>query len=192
MRTLIPLVAFIVASIVFSATPVRTMRVAIQGSGISAATCARLLSKGGHDVTVFEAGRGPGGRMSTRRASPSGKKGTDAAAEYQWDHGAQYFSPKSEAFAHVVDDWCTQGFAAAWDQGHHCLWSKQGGVVPDPKAALATRYVGSPGMNAIPKGLLEGVSRRFGTRAKARQGGDGVAWLLENGIPEPYTLNPKP
>lgn len=188
MRTLSPLFAVLVASMVFFATPVRSMRVAIQGSGISAATCAKLLSQNGHDVTVFEAGRGPGGRMSTRRASPTGTKGADAAVDFQWDHGAQYFSPKTEAFARVIDDWCALGFAAAWE-GHHCMWSEQGGVVPDAKAALATRYVGRPGMNAIPKGLLEGVIQRFQTRAVARRGRDGVAWLLEHGNPKPESLN---
>jgi len=39
----------------------RSMRVAIQGSGVAAAACARRL-RATHDVTVFESGRGPGGR----------------------------------------------------------------------------------------------------------------------------------
>jgi len=81
------------------APAVHGMRIAIQGSGVSAAAAAERLAKK-HDVTVFEAGRGPGGRMSTRRAE-----------NYQWDHGAQYFTPKTEAFARAVDEWEERGNA---------------------------------------------------------------------------------
>ena len=72
-------------------------RVSPQGSGISAAAAAQRLAVK-HDVTVFESGRGPGGRMSTRRAE-----------SYQWDHGAQYFTPKTEGFARAVDEWQARG-----------------------------------------------------------------------------------
>mmetsp|Transcript_40112 Transcript_40112/g.93612 ORF Transcript_40112/g.93612 Transcript_40112/m.93612 type:complete len:376 (-) Transcript_40112:52-1179(-) len=146
-----------------------TMRIAIQGSGVAAAACAqRLQAK--HAVTVFESGRGPGGRMSTRRAR-----------EFQWDHGAQYFSPKSEPFARVVDDWVARRWCAAWT-GAHCVWSVESGVSEDPKAASA-RYVGSPGMNAICKGLLEGegIDTRYETRAVAKpRGGGSGGWILQH------------
>ncbi|CAE8631247.1 unnamed protein product, partial [Polarella glacialis] len=144
----------------------QSMRIAILGSGISAASCAQLLSKK-HAVTVFEDGRGPGGRMSTRRSG-----------SYQWDHGAQYFSPKSEAFARVVDDWRARGLCERWE-GTHCLWSAAGGLSPDPKAEKSKRFVGSPGMNAIAKGLLEGIETRFETRALARRSGN--SWVLQHG-----------
>jgi len=72
-------------------------------------------------VTVFEAGRGPGGRMSTRRSQ-----------DYQWDHGAQYFSPKTPAFAQQVEEWCKRGLCEAWG-GEHSLWTAEGGVSLDPK-----------------------------------------------------------
>jgi predicted NAD/FAD-dependent oxidoreductase len=53
----------------------------------------------------------------------------------------------------------------------------------DPKATRR-RFVGSPGMNAVSKGLLSGVATRFQTRARARRqraeaGGTG-GWALEN------------
>ena len=74
--------------------PASALRVAVQGSGMASATVARLLSAS-HDVTVFEAGRGPGGRMSTRRAR-----------DFQWDHGAQYFCPETEEFATLYNRRC--------------------------------------------------------------------------------------
>jgi len=110
--------------------------------------------------------------MSTRRSDG-----------YQWDHGAQYFSPKTDAFSVAVSEWVEQGWCDAW-AGEHCVWSSEGGVSPDPKAAAALRYVGTPGMNAICRGLLDGVEARYETRAVAmRRGGGGGAdrgWVLEH------------
>jgi len=167
-----PVSLLIVFTMATVTTKVRAMRIAIQGSGISAATCAEILNEK-HDVTVFESGRGPGGRMSTRRAEP-----------YQFDHGAQYFSPKTEAFAEVVDDWCARGLSEVWE-GQHCGWSPDSGVVLNPKAQTSKWYVGTPGMNAISRGLLAGVSTSFETRAVAQRNKDGggskSAWKMMHG-----------
>jgi len=51
--------------------------VIVVGAGLAGATAARLLVAAGHAVAVFDKGRGPGGRLSTRRVD-------DAA----FDHGA--------------------------------------------------------------------------------------------------------
>ena len=59
----------------------------IIGSGISGATIANLLSKK-HTVVLFDKARGPGGRASFKRLK--GKIG--------FDHGTQYFSPKTKEF----------------------------------------------------------------------------------------------
>ncbi|MQL77155.1 hypothetical protein Taro_009556, partial [Colocasia esculenta] len=45
-------------------------KVAVVGCGISGASCASMLAGRGLSVTVFESGRGPGGRMSQRRFPP--------------------------------------------------------------------------------------------------------------------------
>ncbi|MDA3948468.1 MAG: FAD-dependent oxidoreductase [Spirochaeta sp.] len=52
--------------------------IAIIGAGISGLTAARELKRNGCAVTVFERGRGPGGRAARRRAD-----------EWSFDHGAQ-------------------------------------------------------------------------------------------------------
>ena len=57
------------------------------GSGISGATIANLLSKK-HSVDLYDKARGIGGRSSFKRLDE--KRG--------FDHGAQYFSPKSLEF----------------------------------------------------------------------------------------------
>ena len=40
------------------------MQVAIIGAGMAGLTCASRLAEAGHDVAVFDKGRGPGGRMA--------------------------------------------------------------------------------------------------------------------------------
>ena len=55
--------------------------------GISGATIANLLNKK-HTVILFDKARGPGGRSSFKRIK--GKIG--------FDHGTQYFSPKTKEF----------------------------------------------------------------------------------------------
>ncbi|MDP3490273.1 MAG: FAD-dependent oxidoreductase, partial [Phenylobacterium sp.] len=43
------------------------MKIAIIGAGMAGLSCAEALSDAGHAVQVLDKGRGPGGRMSTRR-----------------------------------------------------------------------------------------------------------------------------
>ncbi len=53
------------------------MDVAVIGAGLAGLTCARVLSDAGLVVEVFDKGRGPGGRVATRRGAFGG-----------YDHGA--------------------------------------------------------------------------------------------------------
>jgi predicted NAD/FAD-dependent oxidoreductase len=57
----------------------QTSSAAVIGAGISGLICARTLAQHGWLVTVFEKGRGVGGRMAVRR--------TEAGLAF--DHGAQ-------------------------------------------------------------------------------------------------------
>ncbi|WP_333927659.1 FAD-dependent oxidoreductase [Sphingomonas sp. LR55] len=43
------------------------MRIGIVGAGMAGLSCAQALRRQGHAVVLFDKGRGPGGRMSTRR-----------------------------------------------------------------------------------------------------------------------------
>ncbi len=111
------------------------MKIAIIGAGLSGLTLAHRLSEV-HDVDVFEKARGPGGRMSTRRAAP-----------YAFDHGAQYFTAQSERFQAFIGGLEAQGLVAKWPQD--ILLTGGAGVSDKPK------YVAQPGMNAICKHLAE-------------------------------------
>ena len=144
--------------------PASALRVAVQGSGMASATVARLLSAS-HDVTVFEAGRGPGGRTSSRR--------TDLG---HFDHGASYFAPKTDAFAKTVEEWVAAGAAAEW-RGRFGTLSKGAFQLDDD---APPRYVGTPRMSAIPRHLLahERITCVYGTRVKGADFDDG--WTLRD------------
>ena len=112
--------------------------VAIIGAGLAGLTAAHELSK--HtEVTIFEKARGVGGRMATRRASP-----------YAFDHGAQYFTARSEPFRKFLSPLIKNGLVSNWSathaefEGTHLVRKRrwdQG----------ESHYVAVPGMNALAK-----------------------------------------
>ena len=139
--------------------------VAIIGAGLSGLTCARELAEGGVAVRVFEKARGPGGRMSTRRAG-----------DRRFDHGAQYFTVRDDRFKRAVDSWCRQGIVAPWTGRIAAIANGTG----FRKASRVPRFVGVPGMNAVCRCLALGldVSYETGIEILNREG-DG--WALKDG-----------
>ncbi len=144
-------------------------RVAVVGAGISGLTAASRLARGGCAVTVYETGRGPGGRTSTRRAGPDG-------AGWQFDHGAQYFSAKDPAFRAIVEDWRAEGLVAEWTGVFGTLDATTGTFVREDPQETKERWVGTPSMNAIAKGLSRraGISLVTSRRVTSFEGGPGV------------------
>ncbi len=69
--------------------------IAIIGAGLAGIAAARALIARGHAVTIFDKGRGPGGRLATRRIEAEGRK-------LQFDHGAQYLRAESAEFASAL------------------------------------------------------------------------------------------
>jgi renalase len=115
------------------------MKIAIIGAGLAGLACAEALRAHGRIVNLFDKGRGPGGRMSTRRVAT-------ALGEAQFDHGAQYFTARDPAFASLVALWETQGIAARWP------------------AAGPEAWVGTPAMNAPIKALAAQHNVAWGVR----------------------------
>ncbi len=140
----------------------KTGRVAVIGAGVAGLTAARNLARAGWDVVVFEKARGVGGRTSTRRS--------EAAA---FDHGAQYFTCRTDAFAHQVEDWCRRGVAAAWCAPIKTL----GGGVSSATRKASRRYVGVPGMSALAGDLAKELEVECGRRI-ARIEGSATRWIL--------------
>lgn len=129
-------------------TPRTDDRVAIIGAGLSGLTCARALTDEGLDVKVIEKARGPGGRMSTRRAD-----------DWQFDHGAQYFTARDPEFSQQVDSWRHLGLVEKWAARIAVL--DHGSI--EVKGDSAERYVGVPGMNAICRHLAAGLNVAYRT-----------------------------
>jgi renalase len=100
------------------------MNFAIIGAGMAGLSCADVLKAAGHTVALYDKGRGPGGRMSTRRIQTS-------LGEVSFDHGAQYFTVRDPDFRQLTETWKDAGVAAPW-------------LVVAPDA-----WVGLPGMNAV-------------------------------------------
>jgi renalase len=125
------------------------MNIAIIGAGLAGLTLARRLAPS-HKVIVFEKARGPGGRMSTRRATP-----------YAFDHGAQYFTAETAAFETFIKQLEREGRVAQWPK----QLALSGGARVSDKA----KYVAVPGMNAICKHLAEGLDLRTQTQVEGLQ-----------------------
>lgn len=125
------------------------MRVGIVGAGIAGLLAGRQLSASGHDVVLFDKGRSPGGRLATRRIG-------DAT----FDHGAQFFTVRSERFERVVEQWIADDVVVEWCRGFS---------EPDGHP----RYVGRLGMNSIAKHLASGLDVRSASLVFSLHAGAG-------------------
>jgi len=129
--------------------------VIIIGAGIAGLAAARRLRENGVSVTVYDKGRGIGGRCATRRWNGA-----------TFDHGAQYFTVRDDSFKAVIDQAVADGAVVEWCQG----FVKETGM---PRDDGHPRYRGEPGMTAFPKWLAQGVNTHTGhpvTRV-TREGG---------------------
>ena len=84
------------------------------GSGISGATIANLLNKR-HTVDLYDKARGLGGRSSFKRLDK--KRG--------FDHGSQYFSPKSIEFQGFTKRLVEKKVLKIWTGDHKFLSKKK-------------------------------------------------------------------
>jgi hypothetical protein len=121
----------------------KTSSVAVIGGGIAGLTCARTLTDHGYDVTVFDKGRSPGGRTSTRRVE----------SEMAFDHGAQYFTVLTPNFLRLVEALMAKGCVARWDGRIVNLKKNMA-----KEASHELRFVGVPGMSSVASHLAEGLS----------------------------------
>jgi hypothetical protein len=141
------------------------MRVGVVGAGMAGLMAGRSLQDAGHFVVLFDKGRSPGGRLATRRIGAA-----------TLDHGAQFFTARSEVFARLVDEWRRSGLVEEWcrgfglDDGH-------------------PRFAVNGGMNALAKHLAGPLDVRveslvFALRATTGSGGPAWAIGLDDGTQE--------
>lgn len=129
------------------------MRVGIVGAGMAGLACAEVLKEQGLDVRLFDKGRGPGGRMSTRRIStPLG--------EASFDHGAQYFTARDPDFVKAVSSWERCGLVAPW------------------LAVASDAWVGVPAMSSIVGDLAHRHQVAFKKHVRSLEVKDGKWFCL--------------
>ena len=131
----------------------------IIGAGVSGLLAANKLHEAGWRVMVLDKGRGVGGRMATRRFDGG-----------SFDHGAQFFTARSDEFKEMVQGWQGAGAAREWSRG----FADAGG---NPKEDGHPRYRGAEGMTSVPKHLARGLDVRTGEKV-VRVDEDGGTWRL--------------
>jgi renalase len=117
------------------------MRVVVIGAGIAGLVAARDLTTVGAEVLVIERASSVGGRMATRRIG-------DATL----DHGAQFFTVRTPAFARRADDWVERGLARIWSHGFG---------IDDGYP----RFIATNGMNSLAKDLARDLNVECSTMA---------------------------
>ena len=125
--------------------------IAIIGAGLSGLTCAKHLSLSSK-VTIFEKSRGVSGRMSTRYAG-----------EYEFDHGAQYFTARHPDFKSCILEAISEGHIAPWTG--LALYDKGQGKFETDRGS--DRFVAVPRMNSWAKSLAKGLNIELGVRIKS-------------------------
>lgn len=117
--------------------------VIIVGAGLSGLLAAREVQQRGHSAILLDKGASVGGRLATRRIGSG-----------QADHGAQFFTVRSDRFQQEVDAWLAAELLFEWARG----WSDGSlhRVIPNGHP----RYGVHGGMNALAKHLAVGLDVR--------------------------------
>ncbi len=131
-------------------------KILIIGAGMSGLSAARELQNSGHEVVVVDKGRGIGGRMATRRFAGG-----------RFDHGAQFFTTRSDEFKAATQNWRSENVAHHWFDG-----------TPTPDQPIKDdghpRYCGNDGMTGIGKHLMSGLNVQLGHEIETLARANGV------------------
>ncbi|MGO1246539.1 MAG: NAD(P)/FAD-dependent oxidoreductase [Oceanisphaera sp.] len=125
--------------------------IAIIGAGLAGLTLAREL-RDQAEISLFEKARGLGGRMSTRRN-----------ATHQWDHGAQFFTARSQAFTSLLAPFIDAGTVVEWQPNIITLSPSD---KPFKRPWFEPHYVAAPGMNFLLKAMSDGLNIQLSTRVE--------------------------
>ncbi|WP_457807442.1 NAD(P)/FAD-dependent oxidoreductase [Kushneria sp. EE4] len=138
--------------------------IAIAGAGMAGLAAARALQQTGRNVQIFDKGRRPGGRMSSR-----------CNAHGLFDLGAQYFTVRDPDFARVVADFEQRGIVAQWPQavahGENGQWQVRHPEHP--------RYSGRPSMAALTDAMAEPLTLHQNVRVTSLTR-EPSGWVLKD------------
>ena len=143
------------------------MNIAIIGAGLSGLTAAHVL-KDHASIEIFEKSRGVSGRMSTRRAEP-----------YLFDHGAQFFTAKTDQFQKFLLPAIREGVVKPWIA--RFVEFKKNSIIKNKQwDQCQPHYVAVPGMNALGKYLIQDVKCHLGVSVKTLLKKNGK-WHVKDG-----------
>lgn len=125
-------------------------RIAIIGAGLAGVTLAHRL-RGRAEIVLVEKSRGVAGRMSTRRQD-----------DFTFDHGAQYFTIRDQAFAEVLAPLIRDGVVAQW-RTRFATAAADGGL--EDRAMASPPMVATPSMTGLVKALAGELDLRLGAEA---------------------------
>ncbi|SEL78579.1 NAD(P)/FAD-dependent oxidoreductase [Halomonas daqiaonensis] len=144
--------------------PQPSVSTAIIGAGIAGLACGQALHSAGLAVRLFDKGRGPGGRMSSRHLPGA-----------VVDLGAQFFSVRDPAFRRRVTGWQEAGHVDLWPDAFWQVtetgWKRHRDNVE--------RFIGTPRMSAVTRRLAEGLEVVTGTRIERLEEQAGQWWLVD-------------
>jgi renalase len=139
------------------------MEIAIIGAGISGLVIANKL-KDFANITVFEKARSVGGRISTRYDDV-----------FEFDHGAQFFTAKTESFKQFVKTLLEAGYISEWRANFVEIENCH--ISDSRKWENFPHYVGVPRMNSVAKYLAQNINVKTRTEVKNLKKQDGK-WSL--------------
>lgn len=123
-------------------------KIAIIGSGIAGLTLAHKLQAYA-DVEIFDKAQRVGGRLASR-----------SACSFNFDHGAQFFTVKTQRFAQFIQPLIEQRVIERWD-AKFVEFSGSKSIARRQWNADYPHYVGSPDMQAIAETLAKPLTIQF-------------------------------
>jgi predicted NAD/FAD-dependent oxidoreductase len=138
-------------------------KVAIVGAGISGLACAQLLQDAGASVSVFEKSGVVGGRAATRIVGAE-----------SFDHGAQYFTARSDVFERQIEIWLEKKVIARWAGSIGSLTDGQ--MIAEKHSHK--RFVGAPHMRSLAEHMSSNLSVAKNSKVN-RLSRSGQTWRLD-------------
>lgn len=135
----------------------------IIGAGIAGLMAAKVLQDKGYRVIVTDKSKGVGGRLATRRVGPG-----------LADHGAQFFTVRTDDFMTYVDQWMRDGLVYVWSNGF------SDGSLTEPASGGHPRYVTKGGMNALAKHISQEIDDIYLERRIVSATFDQDGWIFQD------------
>ena len=143
----------------------RQPSVAIIGAGLAGLTCGTAIKGLVERVKIFEKNIFPGGRISRFRAG-----------EFEFNHGAQYFTVNNPLFWNIVSAWQSDGIVRPWDGW--IVELHKGQIMNSDMATQ--RFVGVPRMQMVVENLARHCDLVTSANVAELERQDDGGWRLFN------------